>query len=245
MIPVRQFSFPGRDSPFECMLTLRSAGPMKGGIDKENRNRVFSLSGIDPSSVASCKQVHSRRVFIADTAEALSGRPDGDGILTDNPAVVPCVTVADCMPIWLFHETLPCFGVLHSGWKGTGIIRNALSRARERWNASPEGFRVIFGPHIRSCCYTVDDERASFFKDAGLPGCVTVDTGLKEVGSRWPWRLSLSAANREICLDAGIRAENILDTGECTACNSEYGSHRREGPESFTHMAALIRRLPH
>lgn len=245
MIPHRQFSFPGGEFPFECVITLRNAGPMKGRVNDENRSRVFSGLGIDPLQVASLVQVHSRTVHVANTAVDLADWKDGDGILTANPGVVPCVTVADCMPVWLCHDCAPCFGVLHSGWKGTGIIREALETAGRVWGADPEGFHVILGPHIRSCCYTVDDERAQYFAGQFSPDSVTLDEERMKAGNRWPWRVSLADANRKLCREAGIPADHILDTGLCTACNSEFGSSRREGASSFTHMAALIRHVAH
>ncbi len=244
MIPCRVFTFSG-EFPFECILSLRAAGPMKGQTNDANRSRVFTGLGIEPSRVAALVQTHSRTVHVADTADDLADWKDGDGILTTNPGVVPCVTVADCMPIWLCHEYAPCFGVLHSGWKGTGIILEALETALRVWNADPAGFRVLLGPHIRSCCYTVDDERARYFSEYFSPDSVWLDNTLKEQGSRWPWRLSLAAANRQLCRDAGIPDTQIVDTGFCTACNSEFGSSRREGSASFTHMAALIRHTAH
>lgn len=244
MIPCRKFTFPG-EFPFECVITLRGAGPMKGVADEANRNRVFSGLGIDPSTIASLSQIHSRLVHVAETAAEFAERKEGDGVITANPRVVPCVTVADCMPIWLCHEKAPCFGVLHSGWKGTGIILEALESARRVWQADPAGFHVILGPHIRCCCYTVDDERARYFAEHFTPDSVGLDESLETEGCRWPWRLSLAEANRQLCLKAGIPAEHIIDTGLCTACNSEFGSHRREGSSSFTHMAAFIRHIVH
>lgn len=245
MIPHRQYNFSGGEFPLECIITLRAAGPMKGQTDDANRTSVFTGLGIDPLQVASLSQVHSRTVFVAETARDLADWKKGDGVLTANPDVVPCVTVADCMPIWLCHENVPCFGVLHSGWKGTGIILEALETARRRWGAEPGGFHVILGPHIRSCCYTVDDERARYFMEHFSPDSVRLDEALKQEGSRWPWRLSLAEANRRLCRDAGIPAEHITDTGLCTSCNREFGSNRREGSASFTHMAALIRHVAH
>jgi YfiH family protein len=245
MIPHRLFRFSGGSLSYDCVLTLRAAGPMKGRTDEENRARVFSGLGIEPSRVVSLTQIHSRTVYVAQTPEDFSDWKEGDGILTENPDIVPCVTVADCMPIWLCHERAPCFGVLHSGWKGTGIIREALAAARRVWDADPAGFHVILGPHIRSCCYTVDDDRARYFSENFSPDAVCLDEARNQAGSVWPWRLSLAEANRHLCREAGIPDGHIVDTGLCTACGSEFGSNRREGSGSFTHMAALIRHVVH
>lgn len=231
---------PCRDAP-ECGLTLRCAGAMKPGRDKENRDRVFKALGIAPEAVISPKQVHSRTVTAIDLHDLAVSSPECDGLITLNPDLVPCVSVADCMPIWLHDPESGCFGALHSGWRGTGILREALELAACEWNADIADFRIIFGPHIRSCCYTVDAERAAYFSKEFGPSCVAVDPALFEAGSAWPYRLSLAEANRLLCESLGIPPEHILDTGCCTACDERFGSNRREGADSFTHMAAYIR----
>jgi YfiH family protein len=213
---------------------------MKLKLNDDNRERVFRSIGIKPSSVVALSQIHSRVVRIADRADLFADHPEGDGLLANHEDIVPSVTVADCMPIYIFDPVSGCFGVLHSGWRGTGIVRSALELASDEWGAKPENFRVVLGPHIRSCCYTVDAERAELFARLYGPSCVSEDSALATAGNAWPFRLSLAEANRSLCLSLGIKGENILDTGICTSCNGEYGSFRREGQSAFTHMVAFV-----
>jgi len=241
----RFYAFPGSEAVGSARypragITLAAAGPMKAGRDGENRARVFRSLAVAPDSVVALTQIHSRIVHVAESAAPFRGLPEGDGILTRNRDLVPSVTVADCMPIWLFDPVTGCFGVLHSGWKGTGIVRAALELAREEWGAVSGNFRVILGPHIRSCCYTVDAERAEFFTRTFGPATVSTDSALLAAGNRWPYRLSLAEANKALLAGQGVPAEHVLDVGECTACDNVFGSNRREGPEAFTHMAAFI-----
>ncbi len=242
MSVVRFFSFGDVAHAPECGITLAAAGPMKPRKDAENRARAFRSLGIAPETVLAVNQGHSRVVRVAVSASSFAALPDGDGIITRNPDLVPSVTVADCMPIWIFDPVTGCFGVLHSGWKGTGILRTAVELAGDEWGARPGDFRVILGPHIRNCCYTVDGERADYFARAFGPPCVALDEAREAEGSQWPYRLSLAEANRSLASSVGIKSENVIDAGVCTSCESEYGSNRREGPERFTHMAAFIRR---
>lgn len=245
MNPILWFEFPGcaRGSAPAAGLTLAAAGPMKIVRDGENRARVFGSLGVDPGAVISAAQIHSRVVHAVESAASWSGHPEGDGVVTRNASLVPCVTVADCMPVYLYDPVSLCFGVLHSGWRGTGIIGTALDLACAEWGSRPEDFRVILGPHIRDCCYTVDSERAGYFAREFGPSCVSADPGRTAAGDHWPWRLSLAEANRQLCLSLGIPDAHILDTGLCTACNPEFGSNRRQGAASFTHMAAFLRAI--
>ena len=98
-----------------------------------------------------------------------SGR---DGILlcpTGSPTeggrgrLAAAVTVADCMPIWILDRLSGAYGLLHSGWKGTGILRHAITALVERCSADPASISVILGPAIGPCCYEVPPERARAF----------------------------------------------------------------------------------
>ena len=102
MSVVKFYSFGKSPTYPDCGITLAAAGPMKPGVDDENRARVFRSLAIPPDTVLAVKQIHSRIVHIADSAASFIGFPQGDGILTRNPDLVPSVTIADCMPIWLF-----------------------------------------------------------------------------------------------------------------------------------------------
>ncbi len=235
------FSLDDERAP-QCCLSVASSGSMKVVRDSPNRERFFASLGIESDRVVSVTQTHSQTVHIAETTEDFLHLPEGDGILTVNPRLVPCVTVADCMPIWLYERRTGCFGVLHSGWKGTGIIGEALKCAETAWGARAQDFYVVFGPHIRDCCYTVDEERAAYFTALAGSSCLTLDRERKESGNQWPWRLSLSRANAELCTRAGIPSGHIRDSLECTSCNTKWGSHRRQGAPGFTQMAAFIRR---
>ena len=85
---------------------------MKPKRDDANRSRFFRASGIDPESVVSVSQIHSRIVRVADSAPPFASCPEGDGVITGNRELVPCVTVADCMPIFVFDPESGCFGAL-------------------------------------------------------------------------------------------------------------------------------------
>ncbi len=150
-----------------------------------------------------------------------------DGIITCNKNIVPVVTVADCMPIYLYDSVSGCFGVLHSGWKGTGIVLEALCLAEKMYGAKAENFHVVIGPHIKRCCYSIDENRAQYFIDNFSADCV-------ETLSNSEIRLSLEKANRYILSNAGVKPENISIIGSCTSCSvdnnndHQFGSFRRE-----------------
>ena len=141
----------------------------------------------------------------------------GDGIITTSGTLVPVVTVADCLPIYLYDKKTGCRGVVHSGWKGTGIIAAALELAGQHYGAKVSDFSIVIGPHVQSCCYQVEEGRVAYFASNFGPSCIIP-----------PNNLSLAQANASILREVGVPEDNILCCSDCTCCDSRLGSFRRQ-----------------
>lgn len=220
--------------PFDLpvYITLRAAGDMgpSGAAEQPRRDEVLAELGIATQNYVTVKQVHSRRVEVVSTRRRPVPGTEADGLLTDDPAAALGVTVADCMPIFLAAPRVGAFGVLHSGWRGTGIVADALRLAERTWGLEPSEISVLLGPSIGPCCYRVDEDRAALFADLwGEPGVVRRDDGP---------HLDLRRANLDILAAAGVEQVRVVE--ECTSCNTALGSFRREGPQEFTRMMAVI-----
>ena len=221
-----------------ALLSLRSEGDMRhlhGGVNP-NRDAFFRRWGVEASLVLGVKLAHSRAIlFPGDrrehaelVEETMRLRGGADGIPTRNRDLVPTITAADCMPIWILDRSSGSFGVLHSGWRGTGILETAVVELGRRFGSSPSAISAILGPAIGSCCYDVPEERARLFLDLYGPRAAFSD------GNRW--RIDLRAANIILAERAGLGS--VLSIDACTSCDPRLGSHRRQGPASFTCMAA-------
>lgn len=252
------FSFPDLTSEQaacapRAFLTTLAAGKMRFRWDEVNpvRDAFFARVLPEEKVLVPLELIHSRTVFCieaeSNTATPVLSLPDGscvkaagaqaDGLITAERTFVPVITVADCMPLWFYDPVTGVFGVLHSGWKGTGIAAEAVRFAHARFGAHPEDIRFVIGPHIEPCCYRVDNERAEYFSREFGDACISDRT---EEGSR----LSLTEANKAVLSRAGVLPEHILITGGCTCCFEENGAHpyasfRRQGPD-FTPMAAFV-----
>ncbi|MGL4981516.1 MAG: polyphenol oxidase family protein [Treponemataceae bacterium] len=214
----------GKNIPKAC-LSLKKAGSMRFRWTEHNDNRdsFFSKQSIDQKKIVPVELIHSKNVF-AVAKQSDTFNLCGDGILTQNQNLIPSVTVADCMPIYLFDETKNVFGVVHSGWKGTGIIEQALDQAKTTYNCRIEDFSIIFGPHIRSCCYKIDEERKIFFQTQFSKESVVE----KIVNKKTEVYVSLQDANLYVLEKMGIKLENISICTDCTCCSLFLGSFRRE-----------------
>lgn len=150
----------------------------------------------------------------------------GDGIITRCQGLVPVVTVADCLPIFLYHQGTGCRGVVHSGWKGTGIVGEAIKLAERVYGAKAKDFSVVIGPHIQSCCYQVEEERIQYFVTNFGSSCILP-----------PDSLSLAQANINLLLSLGVPEDNVFCCSDCTCCDPRLGSFRRETASLPAEMA--------
>ncbi len=221
---------PDDSSPRWGMSRL-SAGNMRFRWNERNDNRTAFFSRLFPASytVLPVELIHSKLVYAVSSAGETDGK-QGDGIITRNPSLIPVITVADCMPIFLFDPVSRVFGALHSGWKGTGIAVTAIELASSLYGSRASDFRVVMGPHIHDCCYRVDRERASYFRENFCQESICEKAG--------GYYLSLEAANLSVLLKAGVRREHIAISDECTCCGKgpdgafKFGSFRREAVAS-------------
>jgi YfiH family protein len=226
-----------------ALLSTLASGNMKLDQHEGNtaRARLYVELGIEPSRVLSFHLKHSRRVITLKAKDS-SDSPDdrtaaidnADGLIVVEKRLIPSVTVADCMPIWLFDTVGGAFGILHSGWKGTGILMEAVRAMRDEWGSRPEDISVILGPSIGACCYAVPEQRALGFKAEFGEESAYMEESKHKVSTFY---LDLRAANVSLAARLGIG--RLLDIRLCTSCSPFLGSYRRQGADSFTRMIAL------
>ena len=187
---------------------------------RTNRERFLAALGLVEGQLSVPAQIHGAVVRLVSEP----GRYEAcDGLLTRNPGLYLSVSIADCLPIFLFDPVAGIMGLVHAGWKGTrlGILSHALELlARE--SARPEDLVAWIGPGAGVCCYEVGEEVAAQFDTAHV----------ERVQGRSP-HLNLKEANRSQLLAWGARDENIEVFPYCTICSPELlHSFRRDGKHS-------------
>lgn len=195
---------------------------------RKNRQKFFRKVGINEERVLGLNQIHSHRILAPEEMKEYEFQ--GDGLVSNRDDFYLSVTAADCMPLALYDPVTDTRGMLHSGWKGTGILENAVLIMRNRFGSKVQDIITLAGPHIGSCCYRVDIERARIFESSWGKNSVV-------------WRgytpyLSLWESNLEIMKRIGLK--KVIRIDACTVCSPVLGSYRREGAEDYTHMLALI-----
>jgi YfiH family protein len=230
-----------------CALSSRIAGDMRA--ESGNREPFLRFLGLEPDQTRSCVQAHSR--IVLDTEEGFDSRSEADGMIGRGaPLAAPlAVIVADCLPVFLYDTETRAYALLHSGWKGTGIVLAALSMMAQRWGTRPASVAALLGPCIRPCCYQVGEERAAAFEaefggtypfgdrslEAKSDGEYPLGPVVRRIGGRPS--LDLQAANARLLAGAGVR--NLSYCVDCTFTDERLGSFRREGP-GYTRMLAVL-----
>jgi len=219
------------DAPLAGM-TLLKTGSMRfrWNEDNPNRNAFLDTLSLPDKKIAAVELIHSHTVYAVDDASELHGL-QGDGIISLNKNIIPVITAADCMPILIYDPVTKVFGALHSGWKGTGIVCDAIALASKKYGANAEDFCVIMAPHIHDCCYFIEEDRASFFAQNFTPDCVSL---IREGENAGKYALSLADANLAALKKIGVPQENIVTSSDCTCCKKnpdgsyKFGSFRRQ-----------------
>jgi polyphenol oxidase len=128
------------------------------------------------SRLATSVQVHGARVaFHGPSWEGWLRADETDGHLTATPGTAMAVTIADCVPVFLAHQS-GAVGILHSGWRGTaaGILGVALGTLEER-GFSPADITIHLGPAICGDCYQVSPEVHQRLTGRSVPEPTNVD----------------------------------------------------------------------
>lgn len=204
----------------------------------KNRNSFLAEFKIDSENCVAAEQVHGTKINIVTIEDKGRGMKDiatafplCDGLLTQDNIGLLCF-YADCVPLYFFNRELGMVGLAHAGWKGTAnkIAAKVIQEIRLA-GGSVQDTLVGIGPSIRECCYEIDENVASFFRQYDNP--LILQQKLDK------YRLNLSEANTEILMSEGVPKENIVVSDLCTACNPDlFYSYRRDG---FTgRMGAFI-----
>lgn len=229
------------DGRLVCALSTRLGGVSAGSFGmnlsfsvgddpaavRENRRRFFAAAGVPQERVVFQKQVHGAAVRPVDVPGTIEAT---DGICTATPDLYLCVTVADCVPVFLYDPAAPAIGVVHAGWRGTvaGIVKHGVEVMIRELGAQPARIKAYIGPSAGVCCYIVGDEVSS-----RLPTACVVETPRGRAAD-------LKRANRGLLEEAGIPPGSIIVDAACTICGSDlYHSHRREGVASGRMMGVI------
>lgn len=206
--------------------------------DQFHRHLTLLMEAMDITDwgVVYLSQVHGTRILWNPPAVDTTP-PKADGAITDRSALLLTVTVADCIPIWLYDEELYAVGLLHVGWRGTvqGILEVALEEF-ETQGSDLRRMEVVMGPCAQRCCYAVGLDVIEAVHQA-YPEWAPYVLELRGTS----WYLDLVGLNILQGRRYGLRRNQIHPLRLCTVCNPQwFFSHRRGETERMLAFAGLV-----
>ena len=229
-------AFPTREggvspAPFDS-LNLSLAVDDRPENVLENRRRWCEALGLRPDRLVVPGQVH--RTLLAEVGERDAGRgamrqgdalAGTDGLMTGAPGLALAISSADCVPVVIVARSgdgRTGLATVHAGWRGmlAGVVVEAAGALARRGRL----LGAVVGPSVGPCCFAVDKELRARFEDRfpGSAGAETVDL----------WRCA-----RQDLETAGVPSRAVLVSGQCTACDTRFYSHRRDHGTTGRHLA--------
>lgn len=223
-----------------AQMSLRADGSMKVTDDtvlnkqiERNRDNFLRKLSIKPRSVISADLIHGNTTEIVTKEKGGQFIPKTDGLITSEKGVYLSITVADCLPIVIFHPGKEILCLLHAGWRGleSKIIDKALATLQGTYKIDSAELLVGIGPAIGPCHYEVNRELAekfSQYSDATLERDLKVFLKLKKI------------AQRQL-MELGVQDSNIKTSDICTYCQSDtYFSHRKDQTDPVQAMMVVV-----
>lgn len=222
-------------------LSEKKDGPMKLSSDSvldevitENHKKFLKKLGINVDFIASANLVHGTNIKVVTEKEAGGILPKADGLITKEKKLFLSITVADCLPIFLYDFEKEIVGLIHGGWRNLAqnILSLAIKKLSVEFGSQPENILAGIGPGISQCHFEVGEEVSEKFKEF-LP-----ETMIWRDGKKF---LDLKKIAEIQLINLGFKKENIEINPDCTYClPDKYFSYRRDKPKSPETMIAFI-----
>lgn len=208
---------------------------------KDNFTRIYKFLDIRPEILYSGYQVHSGNIemIIDDKQGEINpfGRyiPDTDGLITNKENFALVTRFADCTPIILYDPVKKVHSNIHSGWRGTleEIGGNGVDIMVNQYKSNPKDIIGIIGPSIGKEDFEVDIDVMVKFEDK-----FELYKDIINKKNEKKYLIDLQKINKNILIDKGIRAENIITVDLSTYSNDIFHSYRRDG-EDFGLMGLI------
>lgn len=213
-------------APYGLNLSFR-VGDAESDV-RANRELFFGALEIPLDRLAIPTQIHGSVVRYA----RLPGNyEECDGLVTRERGIYLAVSVADCVPVFLYDPVRQAVAAIHAGWRGSrmGIVLKGIDAMREECGSAPEQLMAVVGQSAGVCCYEIGEDVAREF-DAVF---VLRNPGKKP-------HLDLHAHTLDALVRAGLLRERIELATSCTICHpAEFHSYRRERERSGRMMGVI------
>ena len=221
--PEIKFGFSTKDggvSPAPYFMNLSLATDDSDENVHRNRELFFERLDIPIENVNFQRQVHS------DISREIS-QPgfagECDATFTNKRNLFITISVADCIPVFLYEPRKKVIATVHSGWRGAQqkILAKTVGRMIEIYGINPSELIVHIGPGICREHFEVGEEVAELFND---------DIKIKKDEKYY---LDLKQENLKQLLASGVDESKVEISELCTFKEKDLlHSYRRDGKNS-------------
>ena len=205
-----------------------------GVTDRRTEAATLVAEAAPAAGIVEAEQVHGGSVALVEQLREPTLRiPGCDALLTRMPEVALLIRTADCLPLYVCDPIRWAVGLAHAGWRGlvAGLPLRLIAFFQYAFHSQPADLWVAIGPAIRACCYEVGPEFSARF-----------GRFVRKQDNRY--RCDLIGIAMEQLRQGGIRSDHVIDSGQCTACESQsWYSLRREG-QAAGRLTSLIMLRP-
>ena len=213
---------------------------------QEDYRKICECLKLDAKNIYRPRQTHTDTIKKVENQRAGIYTDDFqnvDGLITNKKDKILSLSFADCTALYFYDPVKNVIGNIHSGWQGTykEIGRKAVRRLKEEYNCNPEDLICAIGPHIKKCCFEVDEDVKDMFYEK-FKYLKEIDKIITK-SKKSKYYIDTGLINKIILREEGIKEENIINSDICTKCNSEkLHSYRAEKQNSGrnTSLIAII-----
>ena len=215
--------------------------------DYENLCNAINL---DYKNVVKTNQEHTDNIAIANK-KINQNFPDinleeysrTDGIITQKENLVLSTTNADCILLLFFDPVTRTIANTHSGWKGTlqRISVKTVQKMVNEFGCNPKDIICCICPSIRKCHFEIDKDVKDLFEEKFKDLNISKNTDIMEKQKdKEKWNIDTVLINKIILEKAGIKTENIIDSGLCSVCNKDLIHSYRVEKKGYGLNTAII-----
>lgn len=227
-------------------------------ILQKSYDTICSVLDFDRENIVKPHQTHTDKIEVVQNGKERFN--EVDGLITEQKSITLCTTSADCTALLFYDPVKHVIGDVHSGWRGTvqKIGKRAVEKMIEQYECKPEDIICAICPHIRKCHFEVGEDVAKLFYDTfsymdDIEKIIMKAEHSKNVDKRVSvleqeqeekeskYYVDTTMINYKMLQDAGLKEENIIDSGICTVCEKEnFHSYRADKEESGRNGAMIM-----
>ena len=166
-----------------------------------------------------------------------------DGLITNKNDIILETTNADCILLLFYDPVKEVIANTHSGWKGTiqRISVKTVEKMKNEFSCNPEDIICCICPSIRKCHFEVDRDVKEMFENEykDLKNDQLCDIIQEKIPNE-KWNIDTVLINKIILQKAGLKEENIVDSGICSVCHSDLIHSFRVEKQGYGLNAAFI-----